>query len=335
VARNQDQWLKRNISVAEMEEAAYFGHGSDPHLGYSKYWILLILSAIIGASGVVVDSTATVIGAMIIAPLMTPILGVVLASVLGDEKNLRRSILMLVLGALAVIVVAVMIGQFEPEPIVAATNGEVASRVSPGLFDLVAALGVGVVASLSLVRRDVSATLPGVAVAISLVPPLVVAGLALESGAGGEAFGAVLLFVTNVTAILGTGIMVMALYGVRRRRRLEERMEDLSPITRRRAVLATLIMAGFVLIPLTYSSVHVARMQITDQQLQIASSAWAVTQGWELVDVQREGSEIVVYVEGPNPVPYSESLRKYLVTHGVSTKNVRVHMTVTVVDDLG
>jgi len=112
-------------------------------------------------------------------------------------------------------------------------------------------------------------------------------------------------------------------------------MEDLSPITRRRAVLATLIMAGFVLIPLTYSSVHVARMQITDQQLQIASSAWAVTQGWELVDVQREGSEIVVYVEGPNPVPYSESLRKYLVTHGVSTKNVRVHMTVTVVDDLG
>jgi uncharacterized hydrophobic protein (TIGR00271 family) len=335
VARNQDQWLKRNISVAEMEEAAYFGHGEDPHVGYSRYWILLILSSVIGAAGMVIDSSATVIGAMIIAPLMTPILGVVLASVLGDERNLRRSIFMLASGALVVVVIAALIGHFEPMPVVAATNGEVASRVSPDLFNLVAALGVGAVASLSLVRRDVAGTLPGVAVAISLVPPLSAAGLALESGASGEAFGALLLFVTNVTAILGTGIMVMALYGVRRRHRVEERMEDLSPITRRRAVMATLIMAGVVLVPLSYTSVHVARMQVTDQRLEAASSAWAATQGWELVDVLREGSEVVVYVEGPNPVPYSESLRKYLVTHGVSTKNVRVHMTVAVVDDLG
>ena len=97
-----------------------------------------------------------------------------------------------------------------------AVNSQVAGRVHPRLIDLLAATATGVVGSVALVRKDISDTLPGVAIAISLVPPLSVAGLTIESGAYHQAAGALLLFLTNVAAILATGIVVMAIYGVQR-----------------------------------------------------------------------------------------------------------------------
>jgi len=86
--------------------------------------------------------------------------------------------------------------------------------VNPRLIDLIAALATGAVGSVALVRRDISDTLPGIAIAISLVPPLTVVGLTAESRAWDESFGALFLFGTNVASILATGIVVMALYRV-------------------------------------------------------------------------------------------------------------------------
>ena len=100
--------------------------------------------------------------------------------------------------------------------IVAATNSQVAARVNPRLVDLLAAVATGIVGSVALVRRDISDTLPGVAIAISLVPPLAVVGLTAESGAYSESSRALLLFGTNVAAILTSGIIVMAIYGIHR-----------------------------------------------------------------------------------------------------------------------
>ena len=108
-----------------------------------------------------------------------------------------------------------LLGQLTPVPVVAATNAQVAGRVDPTLGDLIAALATGAVGSFALVRDDVSDTLPGVAIAISLVPPLAVVGLTLESGAPEQALGALLLFLTNFGAILLTGLIVMAIYRVR------------------------------------------------------------------------------------------------------------------------
>ena len=87
-------------------------------------------------------------------------------------------------------------------PVTAATNSQVAGRVDPRLIDLIAALATGAVGSVALVRRDISDTLPGVAIRISLVPPLSVVGLTAESGAWSESFGALFLFSTNVASIL-------------------------------------------------------------------------------------------------------------------------------------
>ncbi len=199
--------------IARMRAHLFF-EGADVRARQSRFWLLLVLSAIIATAGVGGDSTATVIGAMIVAPLMTPILGVVLAMVLNDRRNLLRSIAMVVAGACVVVALGYLIGLAIPEPVTAATNSQVASRVSPRLVDLLAALATGAVGSVALIRSDISDTLPGVAIAISLVPPLSVVGLTLESGVYGEARGALLLFLANVSAILATGVLVMALYGL-------------------------------------------------------------------------------------------------------------------------
>ena len=197
-----------------MRDSVFF-EGPDASQRISRFWILLILAAIIAAAGVVADSTATVIGAMIVAPLMTPILGTMLSVVLADRTNLVRSILLVAAGAATAIAIGWLIGLLVTTDVVAATNSQVAGRVHPRLIDLLAAFATGVVGSIALVRRDIADTLPGVAIAISLVPPLSVVGLTLESGEPREAFGALLLFATNVTAILLSGIIVMSLYKVR------------------------------------------------------------------------------------------------------------------------
>ena len=199
------------VDVDQMRDQVFF-EGPERERRLSRYWLLLLLSAVIATAGVVSDSTATVIGAMIIAPLMTPILGVVLGVVLTDRANLLRCLLLLLAGAAAVVAVSWLLGHLVPHPVVAATNSQVAARVTPRLVDLVAALATGSVGSVALARPDISDTLPGVAIAISLVPPLAVAGLTRRSGEPRQCLGALLLFATNVAAILASGIVVMALY---------------------------------------------------------------------------------------------------------------------------
>ena len=88
------------VDIEQMRDQVFF-EGPERRRRLSRYWLLLLLSAVIAVAGVVSDSTATVIGAMIIAPLMTPILGTVLAVVLTDRANLRRCLLLLAAGAAA------------------------------------------------------------------------------------------------------------------------------------------------------------------------------------------------------------------------------------------
>ena len=98
---------------------------------------------------------------MIVAPLMVPILGMVVAVVLADRDNLIRCAGLVVAGALAVIAIAYVVGLLVEAPVVAATNSQVASRVTPNLIDLVAALATGAVGSVAIARDDISDTCPG------------------------------------------------------------------------------------------------------------------------------------------------------------------------------
>ncbi len=297
--------------------------GPDAARKLSRFWVLLVLAAVIATAGVIGDSTATVIGAMIVAPLMTPILGTVLAVVLGDRANVVRSLALVVLGALAVVGIGYSIGLFVPVEVAAETNSQVAGRVHPHLIDLIAALATGAVGAFALVRADVSDTLPGVAIAISLVPPLAVVGLTLESGATGQATGAALLFLTNVAAILFTGLIVMALYHVRSAAVVVDEVGDAG---RNRALLLVIAALVVIAIPLTASSARIAAETLGQRAVEDVAGQWAEPAGWRLASVETDRVGIRVRAYGPLPAPDPQELRTALDAAGHDDVDVVVEL---------
>jgi uncharacterized hydrophobic protein (TIGR00271 family) len=319
--------------ITRMRESVLFD-GPDVSRRLSRFWILLVLAAVIASAGVITDSTATVIGAMIVAPLMIPIQGTMLSVVLADRRNLIRSVGLVVTGALSAIAIGWLLGLGVVNDVVAETNSQVAGRVHPGIMDLLAALATGVVGSVALVRRDINDTLPGVAIAISLVPPLTVAGLTFEAGAYDQAAGALLLFLTNVAAILGTGIFVMALYRVHAMTKGLERA-DARTVNRRNATLVVVALVVLVGIPLTVSSINIAHDTRREITVRDASRRWAHSVGWELTDVTTRQGDVVVKFEGSLPVPDTASLRADLTAHGVDPAIVRAQLLPRATIDLG
>ena len=312
-------------TAADMRDAVFFD-GSSSGARYSRFWLLLVLASIIASAGIVGNSTATVIGAMIVAPLMTPILGTMLATALGDRANLVRSLLLVLAGAAAAVLIGFAVGLLVPTVVLADTNEQVAARVSPRLIDLLAALATGVVGSVALVRRDISDTLPGVAIAISLVPPLCVAGLVLESGSLTQFLGALLLFVTNVVAILGTGIVVMSVYGVSRlvRRRVPGDSSTPSLIAPVAFLAAMLLLVG---VPLTLTSIHVAARSNLEGAVQEVGQNWATGVGWAVTGVSTQSDEVILHVQGAPPAPGTTELESALVAAGIDPDRVTVDLS--------
>ena len=166
---------------------------------------MLTLAGTIAIAGVLTDSTATVIGAMIIAPLGTPILGIALGIVTGHLSLVIRSILWVLSGLVIVVVLGLIFTIFVATPESLETNSQVLGRTSPSLMDLVAALATGFAGGFAMCRKDLSAVLPGVAIAISLVPPLGVVGVCAGQGLWSDALGALILFLSNVVALVIAG----------------------------------------------------------------------------------------------------------------------------------
>ena len=319
--------------IEHMREAVFFD-GPDAKRKLTRFWILLILASVIAAAGVVSDSTATVIGAMIVAPLMTPILGTMLGVVLGDRGNLLRSIGLVLGGALAAIAIGYLLGLGIVNPVIAANNSQVAGRVNPRLIDLIAALATGAVGSVALVRRDISDTLPGVAIAISLVPPLSVVGLTAESGAWDESFGALFLFGTNVASILATGIVVMALYRVYQMVKPAATAEKRA-VNRRNAILLIVAFFAVILVPLVGSTVRIARDSARERDVRQITEEWADDVGWEVLEVSTTAYTVDVRVIGSPPIPETESYSDALVAGGIDPVGVVIEFIPRTVVALG
>jgi uncharacterized membrane protein len=181
------------------------------------------------------------------------------------------------------------------------------------------------VGSVALVRRDVSDTLPGVAIAISLVPPLSVVGLTFEAGAWDQSFGALLLFLTNVAAILGSGTVVMALYGVHRLS-----VHPASPgqrtVNRRNAIIVIAAMMVAVVVPLTATSVTIARDTLREARASEAARAFGKGVGWSTAGITTRRGQVVVLMEGPLPIPDAGPLKTELEERGVAPSEVRIEL---------
>lgn len=212
------EWVRKNrfdpAYLPSMERKLFF-EGEGKARAVTNYLVLLTLATIIATYGVISGSSATVIGAMIIAPLMTPIMAATLAMVLGRGNRIRRSVMVVGLSIVYVIGLAVVLSvAISPIVIGFDTNPEITSRVSPDLLALFVALASGAAGAFAVSREDVGDTLPGVAIAVSLVPPLSVVGISLSKFQWLDAAGAFILFLTNFLAIVLAGGAVLWISGV-------------------------------------------------------------------------------------------------------------------------
>lgn len=322
-------------TVAHMRDAVFF-EGEEAPRRFSRFWLLLVLSSVIAAAGVVADSDATVIGAMIVAPLMTPILGIVLATVLGDRANLLRSWGLVFAGAATAIALGYAVGMLVAAPVVASTNPQVAQRVAPDLIDLLAALATGAVGVIALVRSDISDTLPGVAIAISLVPPLTVVGLTLESQAWDQALGALLLFATNVAAILASGVVVLAVYRIRARADAATPVPTAQkPPSPRRAIVFIAVTLLIIAVPLTVTSLQATQQTTLETQVRAAVAPWASENDWDLAAVTTDGETVEVTFTGSAAQPDTGTLAFALESAGVDPAKVTAQFVPAFVVDLG
>jgi uncharacterized hydrophobic protein (TIGR00271 family) len=174
---------------------------------------LMVLSTIMAAIGLVQNSAAVVIGAMLVAPLMTPLLGMGLALVQGNPVLARLSVRSVVLGLCVSLLGGFLVGlailNFE-EP-----TREMLARGGPGLLDLFVAFAAGLAAAYAYSRPGLIAALPGVAIAAALVPPIATSGLALSLGDFRLAMGALLLFGINMVTIILASMTSLWIVGIR------------------------------------------------------------------------------------------------------------------------
>jgi uncharacterized membrane protein len=139
--------------------------------------------------------------------------------------------------------------------------------------------------------------MPGVAIAISLVPPLAVAGITASDGDWGSAWGALLLFAANVVAMIVAGTVVFTLYGYHRAARR-------SPGFRKRGAYVVIVASLVaILVPLGLATAQTAREQAALTQAAAAARPWAAGYGYALVDVRFEGPDLDVVIEGTGPGP--------------------------------
>ena len=145
---------------------------------------------------------------------MIPIMATAAGLVMGDMKRAGHSFLVVAAGVAGTIGLAWIIGTFHIDVISFTTNSQITGRVSPSLIDLSVALASGVAGAFAMSRDDVANSLPGVAISISLVPPLAVVGISLSQAQWDVAWGAMLLFLTNFLSILLAGGGTLALLGL-------------------------------------------------------------------------------------------------------------------------
>ena len=243
------------------------------------FYILITLSAGIAALGLMLNSPAVIIGAMLVAPLLSSMLGSGMAIVLGDARFLRLSLGTVVRGVALSLLISTLIGLLRYN---VPLTPEVLTRTAPTLLDLGVALLAGMAGAYALCESDALAALPGVAIAAALVPPISSAGIAFSHGEIAAGLGAMLLFSANFVSISSAAVIVFLALGFRPRIERKERRQ-IQGRTVRIAALSLMLVA----LLLAYTTYSLAR-EATEE-----SRVWDVTEsrvgeipGAELADLQ-------------------------------------------------
>ena len=226
-------WLKTSpervdIVIRDIE------FGSEPRF---SFYAMLFVSSLIASIGLIANSTAVIIGAMLVSPLMTPIFGITLGMLRGDQALLWKAFSTEVLGVIIAVGIAFILGLL---PLAIEATPEMLARTKPNLLDLLVAVFAGFAGTFAIIDERVSPALPGVAIATAIVPPLSNTGLCLALGAYSGAVGSFTLFVANFFAIIVVGALTFSAAGVLR--------VSVRPLQKKMAQNFLLAVVGFVFV---------------------------------------------------------------------------------------
>lgn len=227
-------WLHR--ATAEEFKELYSALRENARISQA-YLTLMVLATILATLGLFADSAPVIIGAMILAPLMAPIISLAMAVVRQDNGLLAASLKTLGLGMCLALGCAVVITWLMP---LRSMTGEIAARLSPTLLDLGVALISGVAGAYAHAREEVARSLAGVAIAVALVPPLAVSGIGLGWGDWLIFQNSFVLFLTNLFGIVLAGNLTFLALGF-------------GPFgLARRGLLAALVLVAVISVPLGF-----------------------------------------------------------------------------------
>ena len=280
-------------------EAKLFFDGSNKRAQLERFVVLLFLSTVIATLGVIGDSVAIVIGAMIIAPLMRPIMATAAGLVMGDMKRAGSTFLIVLLSVAGVIGTAWLLTKLSVETVISIENNvQFTSRISSRLIDLATALASGAAGAFAISRDDIRDSLPGVAIAISLVPPICVVGIALAEGEWVAAGGALLLFLTNFLSILLAGGGVLALLGLS-----AVAFKGVKPNARRSTFLVVILGIFMVTIPLSVTTFEIYQQRLIARETIQLAEQWIAGTDYEFQNVQVVGNQVTLVINGLGEKP--------------------------------
>ena len=315
-----DRWRTgvRESVLKRTEGSVYFdGRRRFPFL--RRAFILLTLSVLMLTMGMYTNSAVVVLAAVLIAPLMTPILGLTLALVTGRPSRQIESVLLVAGAAGYIIVLTALTSIVLPEPPV--VPSVLLDYTDPRLPDLLIALLAGTVGMYVLVHTEASTALPGVAVAISLEPPIAATGMMLAWGYDERAIGAFLMFTLNLAAILAAGSLVLIVSGflpVTHWRQLRHRVKVGLTI----AALAVVFVA-YPLFRLSY-----ATLRDTNEHEAVTSVLipWAEAQEFEILKMEIDDDEVLIDLSGPEQPQNVDTLAQDVADALGRPADVQVHV---------
>lgn len=289
----------------------------DPLRQYSSFFLRLLAATVVATAGVAADSATTIIGAMLIAPLMSPMLGCALATAMGRPRAALRALALTVGGMALVVMVSIGLTAIIPVAADMETNTQVLARTSPRLVDFLIALAAGFMAALASMRADIPDAVPGVAISASIVPPLCVVGAGIYEGVPEASVGALTLFVTNFLAIQVMGGLVYLLMGLGARR-LSQVGEQTRQIWYAFVALSMAIVVGF----LFTTSMGVVGETQRERAVQDAAAEWLEGTDYRVEGLTLDDGDVYVRIAGHGSVPELAELNDALAEKDVGVASL-------------
>ncbi|NDJ74783.1 MAG: DUF389 domain-containing protein [Chloroflexi bacterium] len=287
------QQLRRRIVtrfspvLTPSERTEVIRQASELSLTGINYIVLTVISALLACFGLLQNSAAVIIGAMLVAPLMSPLMAVSVSVLQGRLRVVRTAMITTLAGVAMGLGVAFVLGLVYP---IDTPTTEMLARGQPSVLDMGVALASGAVGAYAMARKDIPAALAGVAIAAALVPPLCTIGLALAFGELGLAAGAGLLFTTNIVSISLAGAVVFAWLGIRPARGNRTRQQ----------VIISLLVLSVLAVPLGNTFIDVARTsQETSEVRSVLEDQFPDS---DVIEVELQDDDVTATIRSENEI---------------------------------